>query len=603
MAEAKIADIGKYHIIELIGEGAMGVVYRANDSMLDRTVAIKVMNESIARQDDLRKRFLHEAQAAASLQHPNVVCIYDLGDFNGHLFIAMEFIQGVDLEKLMEIGEPVALQARLDIIIDVLTGLTFAHRRGIIHRDIKPANIRVTEDGRAKIMDFGVAHLSSSSMTSTGSFLGTPSYMAPEQITEGKTSPATDIFAVGGVLYQLLTQLRPFEAPTLQNLFFRIITETPKPVSELVPGLPPALDRIVAKAMAKEPSDRYATALEMANDLSNVRSKLSGPSYPASVSLSASVSGAIEQARKKSRNRSRNFAFAGAGAVFAVAVLIGWSQLAKSRAPTSAANGSPSVATNSAEPPAENASAPIAAPNGNSTAQPTGNATMTPVPPPPAPTQATSRSAQTSDPLRGSPRKPSELSRAARAPDPPRSAPPKVATKTIPQQTTKTVQQPPTSAAPPTVQPSAQNSLAQQQAVSSPPPVAVIPRPVQSQPVESPASSPPPAPTPPTTADIAPSVQAYARAIESKDIGAVRHAYPGLTSAQQGQLETFFQAARTIDAKLRISSLDASPNSAEARVVGSYDYVTSEGRTESRPVSFAMSLRREGSGWRIVSVH
>ena len=611
MAEAKIADIGKYHIIELIGEGAMGVVYRANDSVLDRTVAIKVMNESIARQDDLRKRFLHEAQAAASLQHPNVVCIYDLGDFNGHLFIAMEFIQGVDLEKLLETGEPIALQARLDIIIDVLTGLTFAHKRGIIHRDIKPANIRVTEDGRAKIMDFGVAHLSSSSMTSTGSFLGTPSYMAPEQITEGKTSPATDIFAVGGVLYQLLTQMRPFEAPTLQNLFFRIITETPKPVSELVPGLPPALDRIVAKAMAKEPSDRYATALEMANDLSNVRSKLSGPSYPASVSLSASVSGAIEQARKKSRTRSRNFAFAGAGAVFAVAVLIGWSQLSRSRAPTSSPVDQSAVVANPSTLPTENASVPIVAPsgtaigsvaqNGNSSAKPSGNATA-PVPPP-APTQ-TSRTAQTPDPLRGSPRKPSELSRAAaRAADPLRSAAPRVATKTSQQQTTKTVQQQPTSVAQPIVQPSTQNSLAQQQVVTSPPPVAVIPRPVQSQPVESPASSPPPAPTPPTAADIAPSVQAYARAIESKDIGAVRHAYPGLTSAQQGQLETFFQAARTIDAKLRISSLDASANSAEARVVGSYDYVTSEGRTETRAVSFAMSLRREGSGWRVVSVH
>jgi serine/threonine-protein kinase len=604
MAEAKIADIGKYHIIELIGEGAMGVVYRANDSVLDRTVAIKVMNESIARQNDLRKRFLHEAQAAASLQHPNVVCIYDLGDFDGHLFIAMEFIQGVDLEKLMEAGEPLALQARLDIIIDVLTGLTFAHKRGIIHRDIKPANIRVTEDGRAKIMDFGVAHLSSSSMTSTGSFLGTPSYMAPEQITEGKTSPATDIFAVGGVLYQLLTQMRPFESPTLQNLFFRIITETPKPVSELVPGLPPALDRIVAKAMAKEPSDRYATALEMANDLSNVRSKLSGPSYPASVSLSASVSGAIEQARKKSRSRSRNFAFAGAGAVFAIAVLIGWSQLAKSRSPNPpAVDQSAAVATNSSTLPAENASAPTITPNGNagrSPAQPNGSSmplpsgsTMSPSQPPTT-TKASSRSPQTPDPLRGSPRKPSELSRAAaRAADPPRTTVPKAGTRTMQQQ----------NAAPPIVQPSTQNSLAQQQVVASPPPVTVIPRPVQSQPVESPASSPPPAPTPPTTADIAPSVQAYARAIESKDIGTVRHAYPGLTSAQQGQLEAFFQAARTIDAKLRISSLDPSPNSAEARVVGSYDYVTSEGRTETRPVSFTMSLRREGSGWRVVSVH
>src|SRR5437588_2958384 len=257
------------------------------------------MNESIARQEDLRKRFLHEAQAAGSLQHPNVVCIYDLGEVDGHLFIAMEFVHGVDLERLIEVGEPLSLQARLDIIIDVLTGLAFAHKRGIVHRDIKPANIRIGEDGRAKIMDFGVAHLASSSMTSTGSFLGTPSYMAPEQITEGQTTPGTDIFAVGGVLYQLLTQFKPFEGPTLQNLFFKIITEKPKRVSDLMPGLPPALDRIVERAMAKEPGERYVSALDMANDLSAVRAKLSGPSYPESVSLSASVSSAIEQARKK----------------------------------------------------------------------------------------------------------------------------------------------------------------------------------------------------------------------------------------------------------------------------------------------------------------
>ena len=147
-------------------------------------------------------------------------------------------------------------------------------------------------------MDFGVAHLASSSITSTGSILGTPSYMAPEQITEGKTSAATDIFAVGGVLYQILAQMKPFDAPTLQNLFFKIITEHPRPVTELMPGLPPALDRIVRKAMAKEPAERYASALDMANDLTNVRSKLSGPSYPASVSLSASVASAIEQSKK-----------------------------------------------------------------------------------------------------------------------------------------------------------------------------------------------------------------------------------------------------------------------------------------------------------------
>src|SRR5256714_216317 len=332
MAENQLPDIGKYKIIELVGEGAMGVVYRARDSVLDRSVAIKVMNDSIARQDDLRRRFLHEAQAAASLQHPNVVTIYDLGDLDGHLFIAMEFVEGIDLEKLMDSGQPLSLQAKLDILIDVLTGLSFAHKRGIVHRDIKPANIRVTDDGRAKIMDFGVAHLASSSMTTTGSLLGTPTYMAPEQITEGRTTEQTDIFALGGVMYQLLTNLKPFDGPTLQNLFFRIITEDPKRVSELMPNLPRALDTIVGKAMAKDPKDRYANALDMANDLSAVRAKLSGPSYPESVSLSSSVSSAIEQARRKQQTRTRGLAFAG-GFAAAAAILIAWGILFKIRRP------------------------------------------------------------------------------------------------------------------------------------------------------------------------------------------------------------------------------------------------------------------------------
>ena len=191
MNEALPTQIGKYEIQELVGEGAMGTVYRATDSVLGRTVAIKVMNASIARQPEHRSRFLREAQAAGSLQHPNVVTIYDLGELDGHLFIAMEFVYGTDLEKLMSAIEPLKLQSKLDIIVDVLMGLSYAHKHGIIHRDIKPANIRVSDDGHAKIMDFGVAHLQSSDMTRTGIVVGTPSYMAPEQVMGGKAVPGT----------------------------------------------------------------------------------------------------------------------------------------------------------------------------------------------------------------------------------------------------------------------------------------------------------------------------------------------------------------------------------------------------------------------------
>jgi serine/threonine-protein kinase len=589
MADATRPDIGKYHIIELVGEGAMGVVYRANDSVLDRTVAIKVMNESIARQEDLRKRFLHEAQAAASLQHPNVVSIYDLGEVDGHMFIAMEFVDGVDLEKLLELGQPLSLQAKLDIIIDVLTGLTFAHKRGIVHRDIKPANIRVTEDGRAKIMDFGVAHLASSSMTSTGSFLGTPSYMAPEQITEGKTTPQTDLFAVGGVLYQLLTLMKPFEAPTLQNLFFRIITEKPKPVSELMPGLPPALDRIVAKAMAKEPSDRYATALEMANELSAVRAKLSGPAYPESVSLTASVSGALEMARKK-QSRTRSVAFAVGGAVAAIVLLIGWSLIAKARAPQNAVAEQSAPVTSFS--PAQTTTTPPA----NLTEMQIGSAT--------APTASTGTASlapaatpQKSTVARESPTK------TVRTVTPPKTTPPKTTPKTT-QQNVASRSSAPVSAAPPptTVQTMAQapvqNPVVQQQLTTPPP---VVQHPVETKPQD--AGPPPAPPSPATRDDIAPIVEAYARAIESRDIGAIRRVYPGLTSTQQQRWETFFQSARSINVTLRIASFDSSPSGAEARLAGSYEFVNGDGRTERQPDTITASFRKEGGSWRLVAVH
>ncbi|HEX7941313.1 MAG TPA: serine/threonine-protein kinase, partial [Gemmatimonadaceae bacterium] len=182
MARYDLAHIGKYQITELIGEGAMGVVYRALDPVLTRPVAIKVMTDALAHEPEQRDRFLREAQTAGSLQHPNIVTIYDCGEVDGHPFIAMEYIEGADLATILERHEPLPLKAKLDIAIDALTGLAYAHKHGVVHRDIKPANIRITEDGRAKIMDFGIAHLSSSSMTRTGVMMGTPNYMAPEQV-------------------------------------------------------------------------------------------------------------------------------------------------------------------------------------------------------------------------------------------------------------------------------------------------------------------------------------------------------------------------------------------------------------------------------------
>jgi eukaryotic-like serine/threonine-protein kinase len=566
MADAKIPDIGKYHILELVGEGAMGVVYKAEDSILHRMVAIKVMNDAIARQEELRQRFLHEAQAAASLQHPNVVSIYDLGEVDGHLFIAMEFVTGLDLEHLIDTKEPLTLQARLDIVIDVLTGLAFAHKRGIVHRDIKPANIRVAEDGRAKIMDFGVAHLANSKLTSTGASLGTPTYMAPEQIVGGKTTPGTDIFAVGGVLYELLTGVKPFDGETLQNLFFKIITENARPIHELRPELPVALERIVNKAMTKDPAERYATALEMADELTAVRSKLSGGSYPDTVSLRHSVEHAISQSKQESRlDSATNRALVGGSVLVAIAAaVVAWTQLARSRPERPAGADTSTVAI---------ATAP-------------GVTVPPPVTPPPAstgpeaPVAAKTRVDNVAPAVSTSSVRKQEKSVAT----------PKAPAKSVQKLPVST----PTvaSAPPPAAQPAPQPAV-KEEVVAQRPPV------VPAETAKPTPEGPPPAPT---AADLAPTFEAYARAIESRDVSAIRRVYPGLTADQQRGFEQFFQSARRINVTFRVANVEGSGATADARLSGTYEYESSSGKMERQPVSFAATVRREGSGWRLVSL-
>ena len=601
MSDRPPKEIGKYQIVELIGEGAMGVVYRATDSVLGRTVAIKVMSASIARQEDLRQRFLREAQAAGSLQHPNVVTIYDLGELDGHLFIAMEYVHGTDLEKLMELSEPLSLQSKLDIVVDVLTGLSYAHRKGIVHRDIKPANIRVGDDGRAKIMDFGVAHLASSSITRTGLVVGTPSYMAPEQVMGGKALPETDIFAVGAVLYQLLTGEKPFEAPTLQSLFYKIVTDMPKPIVEMMPGLPPALDRIARKALAKDTAARYHTALEMANEITHVRAQLSGAPYPASISLeTVAVTKAEAEATLASQSTppvaaaplaaatitappSRRVHPMLLGAAGAAAVLLmGWFAIGNSKE-----NELPA-------PPDSGPSSSVSPVNENSVAtNPATTEEIATVPPrvdsspatAPAPAPAAALAAKkkdtrpvqsTADRIREALQKrQAEKKKVTPAPPPP---PP-----------------PPVMRAPVVAPP----SVVAQQPTRDTGPRATATLPVRPPPAETPDPTPPKAENP--AAEIASVVGAYARAIESRDISAVRRAYPGLTGDQARGFEQFFESARSINVTFRVVGLEANGNSADARLVGTYEYVSGS-RTERQPVSFAASLRNDGSSWRLVSV-
>ena len=268
--------LGKFELHEPLGEGAMGVVWKAYDSVLRRYVALKLLGSKVGKTHDMRERFLREARAAAALQHPNIITVYDLGEAEGQLFIAMELIEGKDLSELITAREPLALERKLDIVIEVLQGLAYAHERGVIHRDIKPANVRIASDGRVKIMDFGIARLQSAEITGSGAIVGTPTYMAPEQITNGPITAVTDLFAVGCMLYELLAYQKPFEGESIHGVLYQVLTTDPKPLRTVAPSIPASLERVVYKSMNKTPEDRYDSAREMRTTLVAIRLALSG---------------------------------------------------------------------------------------------------------------------------------------------------------------------------------------------------------------------------------------------------------------------------------------------------------------------------------------
>jgi serine/threonine protein kinase len=257
--------IGKYEIVRAIGKGAMGMVYLAHDTILERDVALKVMVSQIADDPELIQRFSREAKAVAKMTHPNVVTVFDLGThIDGSPYIAMELLKGQDLQKAMRAPPPMTLDRKVLIIVQVLAGLAHAHQAGIVHRDIKPANIFINQDGTVKIMDFGVARLTTASMTGTGNIVGTADYMSPEQVKGAKVDGRSDLFSVGCMLYELLAGRRPFHSDNLMAIFYKITHE------EVNYGLLPqgpeydALSPILQRALAKGLADRYQTAYDFA---------------------------------------------------------------------------------------------------------------------------------------------------------------------------------------------------------------------------------------------------------------------------------------------------------------------------------------------------
>jgi serine/threonine-protein kinase len=259
--------IGKYEILRVVGRGAMGVVYLAHDTVLERDVALKLM-ASTADDPATTERFTREAKAVAKMTHPNVVTVFDLGSHtDGSPFIAMELLKGHDLQRALRTAPALSLERKLSVLVQVLAGLDHAHQAGIIHRDVKPANIFLCADGTVKIMDFGVARLVTGSMTGTGNIVGTADYMSPEQVKGAKVDGRSDLFSVGAMLYELLTGRRPFHSDNLMAIFYKITHEEPDydvlPQGGDAAGLLP----IMKRAMSKELDARYQTAREMAFDL------------------------------------------------------------------------------------------------------------------------------------------------------------------------------------------------------------------------------------------------------------------------------------------------------------------------------------------------
>jgi eukaryotic-like serine/threonine-protein kinase len=277
-----LEELSRYKISGKLGEGAMGVVYRALDPLLERVVAVKTikLDCSPSEEEDFERRFFREAKSAARLNHPNIVTVFDAGKSGDIAYIAMEFLEGRDLRQLMIKNHSLPVARVVEIIAAVADGLAYAHENGVVHRDIKPANIMVLDNGGVKIADFGIAQIQTGTRTMSNMIVGTSKYMSPEHIMGLPVDGRTDIFSLGVVLYQLLTGVAPFEGETVTTIMYRVIHEAAPLPSFVAYGIPHGFEYILAKALAKTPENRYQTAAEFADDLRNYEALAVRPRLP-----------------------------------------------------------------------------------------------------------------------------------------------------------------------------------------------------------------------------------------------------------------------------------------------------------------------------------
>jgi hypothetical protein len=267
--------IGKYRIVEQIGRGGMGTIFKAHDPALDRLVALKVISQDVPVTDDLRIRFFREAKACARLNHPNIVTIHDIGEHDGRIFIVMELLEGQELRRVVTPGTSLTLEDKLSVMAQACAGLHYAHRMGIVHRDIKPSNIFLLPNGVVKILDFGIAQMAAADgLTRTGMIVGTLRYSSPEQV-RGAANHRSDIFSLGAVFYELFALRYAFTAEHPIQLIDQLRTYDPPPLHEVDPATPPAVTSLVQRAMRKDPAERFRDLDEMRSEIEDVQRRVS----------------------------------------------------------------------------------------------------------------------------------------------------------------------------------------------------------------------------------------------------------------------------------------------------------------------------------------
>ena len=613
----------------------MGVVYRAWDSVLERVVALKLMTEAADTDPAARERFFREARSAAKLTHKNIVTVYDLGEHEGQPFLAMEFLDGEDLQRRLARPEKASFWRKVTIAIDICHGVEFAHAHGVIHRDLKPGNIFITASGEVKLLDFGLARFMSSQLTQSNMLLGTINYMSPEQVRGERADQQSDVFSVGVVLYELFGGRRAFEGDSVASTLYKILQELPEPLWKIDPSLPRELTTIIDRALAKPRDERYPDAASLRRDLEVLQntqpaghttpwpatvvspretlvsaggapggSHLSppGPMTPPALHSaarpSAPDSGAppvrltdAPQSGAAAGNSRGFWVGAGLGAL-AIAFVVVW--MANRRVEP--------VSAPASAPPAQTRSAPDAASSAPA-ATPPARQTTPDVAPAPAP-EPERRAAERSDAGTAAPRAarpaPRTEPRAQRqaetpsAPTPPATIPapqPSVAVATQQPSVAVTPPQPPAAATPPQPLPAA----------TAPLPQPTAPKP--SAPATQSPSAAPAAEAPALSAERANELlQRYKAALEARSLDQLKRIWPSLGGAEEAAVRQEFEHASRI--AVDISDAQASGNGSTGHItfIRRYNLVTTDGQRLPNTSHATMDVHRSGDAWLIDSI-